>query len=59
LTFIVRESKKYTPTDQALDVFNINDWESHLNIITCEWVWSTISKTYSSRLVVFADKEIK
>ncbi len=57
-TFIVRESRSYDPKADALDVFSSTDGKSHLNLITCEGIWSKFSRNYSKRLVVFADKEI-
>lgn len=56
-TFIVRESRRYSPGDNASDVFFSNDDKSHLNLITCEGTWDKIAKQYSKRLVVFTDKE--
>lgn len=56
-TFVVRESRSYDPEADASNVFASNDGESHLNLVTCEGVWDKVSKTYSRRLVVFADKE--
>lgn len=56
-TFVVRELRKYKPNDIAEDVFIANDDKAHLNLITCEGFWDKISKSYSSRLVVFADKK--
>ncbi|MEK9195756.1 MAG: class F sortase [Patescibacteria group bacterium] len=55
--FVVHESKKYVPNQDAASVFGSNDGKAHLNIITCEGIWDENQKTYSSRLVVFADKE--
>lgn len=57
ISFVVREIKKYDPKDEALDVFSSSDGKSHLNLITCEGFWDKASKSYSKRLVVFADKE--
>ncbi len=57
VSFVVRESQRYDPNDDASDVFGSNDGKSHLNLITCEGVWDKVSKTYSKRLVVFTDKE--
>jgi LPXTG-site transpeptidase (sortase) family protein len=57
ISFVVRESRKYDPEADASDVFGSNDGKSHLNLITCEGVWNETEKSYSSRLVVFADKE--
>lgn len=56
-TFAVRESRAYDPKANASDVFGSNDGKAHLNLITCEGVWSGAKKTYSNRLVIFADKE--
>lgn len=55
--FVVRETRRYDPEANALDVFASNDDRPHLNLITCEGVWNENLKTYSSRLVVFADRE--
>ncbi len=56
-TFVVRESRRYDPKSDASDVFGSNDGKSHLNLVTCEGVWNKTQKSYSKRLVVFADKE--
>lgn len=56
-TFIVRESRSYDPKADALDVFSSSDGKAHLNLITCEGAWNKFLKSYSKRLVVFADKE--
>ena len=55
--FVVRESKLYDPGADAIDVFTSQDGKSHLNLITCEGVWNTVTKSRSKRLVVFTDKE--
>lgn len=55
--FTVRESRNYDPKADATYVFSTNDGKSHLNLITCEGAWNNITKTYSQRLVVFADEE--
>lgn len=55
--FKVRESRRYDPNADASDVFNSDDGKPHLNLVTCEGDWDTISESYSRRLVVFADKE--
>lgn len=57
VTFIVRESRDYDPSADASDIFTSSDGKAHLNLITCEGIWNKISKSYSQRLVVFADKE--
>lgn len=56
-TFIVRTIRRYNPNAIVPEVFNSTDSKSHLNIITCEGIWDTISKNYSKRLIVFTDKE--
>jgi len=56
-TFVVRELKRFGPTDDAVDVFVSSDGKAHLNLITCEGEWNKITKLYSERLVVFADVE--
>lgn len=55
-TFVVRESRKYDPQADTFEVFSSNDGKSHLNLITCVGVWDKASKSYSDRLVIFADK---
>jgi LPXTG-site transpeptidase (sortase) family protein len=58
-TFVVRELKIYSPNANAEEVFISDDGGSHLNLITCTGLWDKIEKNHASRLVVFADKEIK
>ena len=55
--FVVRESKKYDRNENASDVFGSNNEGAYLNLVTCEGVWNKASKSYSQRLVIFADKE--
>ncbi|MEX2006604.1 MAG: class F sortase [Candidatus Saccharimonadales bacterium] len=57
ISFVVRESRKYEPNADASSVFLSNDGKAHLNLITCQGVWNETQKSYSTRLVVFADKE--
>lgn len=52
-TFVVRDSKLYDP-GYAADVFNSSKG-IHLSLITCDGVWNGVVKSYSKRLVVFAD----
>lgn len=54
-SFVVRESRTYKP-GYAEEIFSVND-RAHLNLITCDGVWDGVKKSYSKRLVVFADKE--
>ena len=56
-TFVVRKTERYAPGSSAQEVFRSNDGKSHLNLITCEGDWNSDSKSYSERLVVFADKK--
>lgn len=56
-TFIVREARRYDPKADASNVFASSDGKSHLNLITCEGIWNKLLKSYSKRLVIFADKE--
>jgi LPXTG-site transpeptidase (sortase) family protein len=56
-TFVVRETRSYSPSDDATEVFSSNDGISHLNLITCQGIWNKVTKNYSKRLVVFADRE--
>lgn len=59
VSFVVRETRRYNLEENVPEVFASNDGKSHLNLITCEGVWDEISKTYSQRLVVFTDKELR
>ncbi|EKD53570.1 MAG: hypothetical protein ACD_61C00011G0004 [uncultured bacterium] len=55
ISFTVRESRTYDP-GYAEEVYNAND-SAHLNLITCDGFWDKNKKSYSKRLVVFADIE--
>lgn len=57
INFVVREIKIYKYNADASDIFISNDGKSHLNLITCTGYWNSRKKTYSSRLVVFTDRE--
>jgi LPXTG-site transpeptidase (sortase) family protein len=59
LAFAVRSSRPYGENDDASGVFVSSDGISHLNLITCEGIWNGQKKSYSDRLVVFADKVIR
>lgn len=52
--FVVRESRIYGPNDTAPEVFNSSSG-AHLNLITCSGQWLQNQRTYTQRLVVFAD----
>lgn len=53
ITFIVREKRTFDP-GYADEVFSRNDGV-YLNLITCDGLWDVVKKSYSKRLVVFAD----
>lgn len=55
--FIVKKSKIYSKDADTYNIFNSNDWKSHLNLISCYGLWDKIKKVYHSRLVIFTDKK--
>jgi len=57
ITFVVRKFQIYNSNGIASNVFNSTDGKSHLILITCNGVWDKVYKSYSKRLIVFADKE--
>jgi LPXTG-site transpeptidase (sortase) family protein len=57
ITFVVRQSRSYDPKADTSDVFRSTDGAAHLNLITCEGAWDEATKSYSKRLVIFADRE--
>lgn len=52
ITFIVKKSQTFDPG--LADAVFSNDG-IHLNLITCDGIWDGTKKSYSKRLVVFAD----
>ncbi|MDR3547729.1 MAG: class F sortase [Candidatus Pacebacteria bacterium] len=56
-TFVVRALQTYGEHQNPSNLFASNDGMAHLNLITCEGIWNAAQKSYSERLVVFADKE--
>lgn len=56
-TFVVSSLRTYDPRADAATVFRSSDTKAHLNLITCEGTWNQAQKSYSNRLVVFADKK--
>lgn len=58
ITFVVREIRTYAPGEDASRVFGANIG-AHLNLITCDGDWDVGTKSYSRRLVVFADEVIE
>jgi LPXTG-site transpeptidase (sortase) family protein len=59
IAFVVREVRTYDQNGDSSDVFNSSDGRAHLNLITCGGIWNATQKSYSNRLVVFTDEEIK
>ena len=57
--FVVRELRTYGQNEDSSGIFISSDGKAHLNLITCQGTWSESQKSYSNRLVVFADKKIK
>lgn len=55
ITFLVRELRIYPESNTVPEIFISKDKKSHLNLITCEWIWDSERKDYPNRLVVFAD----
>ena len=55
-TFVVRSLQLYGQNANAASVFESSDGKAHLNLITCEGTWNAAEKSYSDRLVVFADE---
>lgn len=58
-SFVVRESRIFGPEDDATVVFRSSDNLAHLNLITCQGIWSAGQESYSTRLVVFADAVVE
>lgn len=56
VSFKVREIQSFDPNADATSIFRSDDGRAHLNLITCEGIWSSPLQTYSQRLVVFSDK---
>jgi sortase A len=56
-SFVVRANRRYAGGEEVPEVFSSDDGIPHLNLITCEGDWDPISRSYSSRLVVFTDRE--
>lgn len=54
LSFVVRETRTYDPTDDGASIF-LSEGGVHLNLITCSGVFDPSTGTYTKRLVVFTD----
>jgi sortase A len=59
VTFVVRELRAFGENENASDVFVSTDGGAHLNLVTCQGIWNKDRRSYSNRLVVFADKVIE
>lgn len=55
ISFVVAQTRTYNFKEHPSEVFNNNDGV-HLNLITCTGVWIQSQRTFTNRLVVFADK---
>lgn len=55
-SFIVKEVRVYGRSEIVPEIFNRND-KAYLNIITCHGTYLEGEKTYSQRLVVFAEAQ--
>lgn len=53
-SFVVREVRSFNTNENAQEIFYSSSGK-HLNLITCEGAWNPVLKSYSDRLVVFAD----
>lgn len=56
IPFVVKEMRIYGKDDIVPEIFN-RSGKAYLNIITCHGTWLPGLKTYSQRLVVFAEKD--
>ncbi len=57
ITFVVREIRIYKQNQDVPEIFAMNDEKSYLNLITCQWAWNVVKKSYPNRLVVFTDRQ--
>ena len=55
IPFVIRKIQRYDATANAAEALVSSDGKPHLNLITCEGTWNKLSKSYSQRLVIFAD----
>ena len=55
ITFVVSKVASYGEYASTSNIFTPYDNKSHLVIVTCAGVWNTEKKSYSKRVVVFAD----
>lgn len=55
ISFVIRKIQRYDATANTTEALTSSDGKPHLNLITCEGTWNNLSKSYSQRLVIFAD----
>ena len=55
--FIVTKLVLYGENSTDPRIFISTDGRAHLNLITCGGIWNKVTKSYSDRLVVFADRK--
>ncbi len=55
IVFVVIRTKVYEKDADTSEVVDSKDRRVHLNLITCGGDWNMVTRTYSDRLVVFAD----
>lgn len=57
-SFIIKIINKYNLDTDISTILSSDDKKSHLNLITYDGIWDKVNKSYSKRLVIFADKII-
>lgn len=55
ISFTVKDIRTYGKDEKPDEVFKLSD-TPHLNLITCSGEWIESERTYTQRLVIFADK---
>lgn len=55
VTFVVKDIRVYDRNQAVPEVYSSDGRTSKLNLITCAGPWDTVHKTYTKRLVVFAE----
>jgi len=53
--FAVKKVMSFPVDTSISDILNENDGGAHLSLITCSGIWDMNKKTYTERLMVFAD----
>lgn len=57
INFVVRETRNLDKDDSTTDIFTSTSG-THLNLITCTGSWDAADKSFTKRLVVFADRTL-